>query len=73
MKSNQKMLLLLIALIASMYYWIQVGNGMERIISMIVLVIIAYLLGRTHQSKIDLHNLPNEPNKHQTSQNFQQN
>ena len=53
MKTNTKILLLLVALIASMYYWITgTLDGMQRIISMLVLVILAYLLGRSHQEKI---------------------
>lgn len=67
MNLNQKILLLLVGLIASMYYFITVkDDGIQRIISMLVLAVLSYLLGRQHQNKIDTSNLPNEPNKYQS-------
>lgn len=52
MNINQKMLLLLIGLIISMYYWITTEEGIQRIISMFALVTISYLLGKFHNQKI---------------------
>lgn len=53
MKTTLKILILLIVLIGSMYYWINADRGIERIVSMLGLVIISYLLGRAHQNKIN--------------------
>lgn len=72
MNTNTKIIFLAIGLFATMYYFITVKDGsIERVISMLLLAILAYLLGRQHQNKIDVCNLPNEPNKHQTSHQFQ--
>jgi hypothetical protein len=56
MNSNQKILVLLVGLIISMYYWVTVGNGIEKIISMLVMVVLSYLLGREHSNKINIAN-----------------
>lgn len=57
MKKPYILLILLILLVASMYYWINVKSGIEKIISMLVLVIVAYWLGRFHGKLIGESNI----------------
>ena len=51
--TKQKIIIILVLLIASMYYFITVESGIGRIISMVVLVFLAYYLGRQHQYLIN--------------------
>jgi uncharacterized membrane protein (UPF0136 family) len=56
MNANAIILFLLLALIGAMYYWTSIVPGINGTISMVVIAILGYLLGRNHQKKIDLAN-----------------
>jgi amino acid permease len=50
---NQKILVSLIFLVLSMFYFISIkDDGTQRIISMLILAMLAYLCGRFHGQKI---------------------
>lgn len=46
MKTNQKLIILLIALIGSMFWWINVKDGIEKVIAMLIMVSLSYWIGR---------------------------
>jgi hypothetical protein len=51
MKNGTKVLGLLIILVGTMFYWItRVDTPSQKVISMLILVLVAYLLGRAHQN-----------------------
>lgn len=53
MEINTKMIFVLAGLVGTMYYWVnQDLQGMSRIVSMLMLTILAYWLGRLHGNKI---------------------
>ena len=51
---NQKMILLFIPLVVGMFFWVTVDNGLQRIISLFVLVTLSFLLGKEAQKKIQV-------------------
>lgn len=53
MKTNYKIYILLVALIASMFYWInKTHDTFQRILSFLIIALLAYGIGRFHSKRI---------------------